>query len=173
MPTVKPGQDFPGITLPKAGGGKLSLSAGEGRDFRLIIIYRGLHCPNCKAQLTEVQDRLEDLADAGITAAAASMDGKERAEQARSKWHITQFDIGYNLTRSDAKQLGLFLSAAEFEQEPAIFAEPVMFLLEPGNTLHAAWIQSAPFARPSLDDIIHAAKFVAEKDYPARGTLSD
>ena len=32
MPTVKPGQDFPGITLPKVGGGKLSLFAGDGCD---------------------------------------------------------------------------------------------------------------------------------------------
>lgn len=171
MPILKPGQKFPEITLPKVGGGKLSLSADDTRSFLLVIIYRGLHCPKCKEQLTEVQASLDNLTDTGISVVAASMDGKERGEQTRSKWNIDQFDIGYDLSRGAAEQMGLFLSTAEFEQEPELFAEPAMFLVQPDNSLYAAWVQSSPFARPQLNDIISAVKFVTEKDYPARGTF--
>ena len=171
MPILTPGDSFPEIILPKVGGGELSLSAAAADKFLLVIVYRGLHCPKCKEQLTEVQDKLDQLKGAGISPVAISMDGEDRGEQTRTKWDIETFPVGYGLSQSAAQQMGLFLSISEFEQEPDFFAEPGLFLIRPDNSLYAAFIQSTPFARPPLQDIISAAKFVAEKDYPARGTF--
>ena len=55
------------------------------------------------------------------------------------------------------------------KKEPAVFFEPAVFLVKPNNTLYAASIQSMPFARPSINDLVKATNFIIDKDYPARG----
>ena len=53
--------------------------------------------------------------------------------------------------------------------EPEKFSEPGLFLVKPDGTLYAAFIQTMPFARPPLDQLLGAIDFIKEKDYPARG----
>jgi hypothetical protein len=44
-----------------------------------------------------------------------------------------------------------------------------VFLVRPDRTLYYAAVQSMPFARPHLRDILAGLDFVIAKDYPARG----
>ena len=44
-----------------------------------------------------------------------------------------------------------------------------MGAVRPDATLYSAHVQSTPFARPHLDNLLTALEFVRDKDYPARG----
>ena len=81
---------------------------------------------------------------------------------------IEHLPIAYGLGINQARDWSLFISAG-IKEEPAMFAEPGLFLIRPDQTLYAASIQTMPFARPSFSDVLAAVKFVTEKDYPARG----
>jgi hypothetical protein len=42
------GHRFPDIAVPRLGGGEIELGVpGPGRDWQMIIVYRGKHCPIC------------------------------------------------------------------------------------------------------------------------------
>jgi len=42
------GDEFPTITLPRVGGGKLTIGQpSNGDDRQMVVVYRGKHCPMC------------------------------------------------------------------------------------------------------------------------------
>lgn len=166
---IRPGKQCPPLDVAVLDGDRLN--AGKlPSDFRtLIIFYRGLHCPKCKAQLREFDGSIKQFAELGIRPVAISMDDEKTARDTRREWEIDELPIAYGVSETTAREWGLFISEAEFDYEPQRFSEPGLFLVEPDGTLYAAWIQSTPFARPRCEDLIKDLKFVDEKDYPARG----
>ena len=73
---------------------------------------------------------------------------------------------------------GLWLSTSRGKtsigiEEPPIFHEPGLFIIQPDRTLYYINIQSAPFGRPSWDSIMNAANMMIDKGYPARGQYVD
>ncbi len=173
MSRLLPAQKVPDFTVPLTDGGQFQLSQRLGDNLTLVLFYRGLHCPICKGQLLDLQRRLDDLGERGITAVAISMDSQERAEKSAEDWHIDKLLLGYGLTEETARELGLFLSAARPESsEPEIFSEPGLFLVKPDQSLYFASIQSMPFTRPPLDQLIQGIDFVLKNNYPARGELA-
>ena len=68
------------------GGGStddLYLGTGEGGRFTLVVFYRGLHCPVCRRQLKELDERLADLRAVGVgRVVAVCMESEERSKQA-------------------------------------------------------------------------------------------
>ena len=104
---------------------------------------------------------------------AISSDPQDRAEKSVAEWDIADLNIGYGLELEKALELGLFLSSGRPDTaEPDRFVEPALFLVRADNTLYFSSVQSMPFARPKLDDILGAVDFVLAKDYPARGELA-
>mgnify|MGYP003134062222 FL=1 len=171
MARLKPGQDARPISLDLINGTRWTLSEQDdsAHPWRMIVVYRGLHCPICKSQLTELSGKLKDFADAGISVVAATMEGKTRADKAHKDWALDQLPIAYGIGADFAEKFGLFTSGAINDDEPDVFAEPATLVFK-GNDFHMGWVQSVPFARPALDDILKSIKFVDEKDYPPRGT---
>ncbi|MEM1087163.1 MAG: redoxin domain-containing protein [Pseudomonadota bacterium] len=143
----------------------------QTHDWRMLVIYRGLHCPICKKQLSELAPMLQDFADADVAVVAASMDSKDRAQKAFDDWDLGSLPIAYDISEDMAKSFGLYLSDSIKEDEPKRFIEPAILLFK-GNTLHAVWQQSLPFARPKFDDILSGIQFINKEGYPARGTVS-
>ena len=81
--------------------------------------------------------------------------------------------LAHSLSEEQAREWGLFLSEARPDsEEPEVFSEPGLFLLKPDRSIHFEVIQSAPFTRPDLDQLLEGIDIIAEKDYPARGTLT-
>lgn len=143
----------------------------QDHDWRMIVMYRGLHCPVCEKQLSTLAPMLKDYADADVAVVAASMDTRERARKAFDEWELGSLPIAYEVSEDMARSFGLYLSDSIKDDEPKRFCEPAILLFK-GNMLHAAWIQSLPFARPSFDDILSGIKFSQDNDYPARGTVT-
>ncbi len=62
-------------------------------------------------------------------------------------------------------------SAKPGSAEPALFAEPGIFLVRPDGALYAAILNTMPFSRPHLKDMLAGLDFVIKNDYPARGEV--
>ena len=174
MSRLLPAKAVPDFILPMTDGGKFQLSQRLGDNFTLLLFYRGVHCPICKMQLRDLQGHLAALAKRGITAVAISMDNKERAQKAADEWGVDDLMIGYGLDENLARDLGLYISSRRpGSDEPKIFSEPALLLVKPDQTLYLVSVQSMPFTRPSLDQLLQGIDYAIESGYPARGALAD
>jgi hypothetical protein len=64
---------------------------------------------------------------------------------------------------------GLFVSKGIKEGEPDEFGEPGLFLIRPDGTVYAEMLNSMPFGRPQLNELVSSIGWIVEHDYPARG----
>lgn len=169
---VLPRQKVPALNFPLVGGGTWSMDAQKPEHFTMIVFYRGYHCPICKNQLTDLLAKKEDFAAAGVNVVVASSNPQDLAEKTVEEWGLQGLDVGHSVDLADALEWGLHLSAGrEGTAEPEVFSEPGLFLVRSDGTLYFSSIQTMPFARPQFSDILGAAKFVIDKDYPARGEM--
>jgi hypothetical protein len=82
--------------------------------------------------------------------------------------------FGFDLPLATARQWGLYISTSRGQtsigiEEPELFSEPGVFLVQPEGTLYYGATQTMPFARPSFQDLLGAIDFAIAKNYPARG----
>jgi len=162
------GSPFPALDWPAVGGGHVNPAKGDG--WRLLVVYRGKHCPLCKKYLATLNEMLGDFKAANIDVSVLSADGLEKArtESEECGW---KFPVGYDLTVEHAKQLGLYVSSPRSPQETdQPFAEPGVFVINPRGQVQIVDVSNAPFARPDLRALLDGIRFVIEKDYPVRGT---
>ncbi|WGK65479.1 peroxiredoxin-like family protein [Croceiramulus getboli] len=170
---LKPRTKVPALELSLINDTLWKLSDQSPDHFTLLIFYRGLHCPLCKKQLQEVADQLDEFTDRGVNVIAISSDSEERAKQAGEDWEVTALPIGFNLDFEKAREYGLYISEAISDKEPEYFTEPGLFLVQPDGTLFFSSVQTMPFARPRVNDILKAIDYVLDNDYPARGEVKE
>ena len=175
MTNAKPlvGETFPKITVPQLGGGQLDLgSPANGRDWQLVVVYRGKHCPICTRYLKELDAIVPELAKIGIDVVAVSADPEEKAQEQAAEAGVS-FPVGIDLSVSQMQELGLYVSdprsAAETDRP---FAEPGVFVVNSSGKLQVVDISNAPFARPALSSLLMGLNFIKNPDnnYPVRGT---
>ena len=168
---LMPGRPAPALSLPTLDGGRFELESQEG--WTLLVFYRGLHCPICIRELAALGERRGELEALGASVLAISADDEARARMTREKAGAEALPVAHSLSLTAASQdWGLWISAArEGSEEPALFSEPGHFIVAPDGTIWAAWVQSAPFARPAADDLVGALRFAVEKGYPPRGAF--
>lgn len=166
----QPGTRSPELKAEMIGGKRFDLHGRAKGGSTMLVFYRGLHCPKCREQLRELDKKAAEFMKRGVHLVAVSMDSAERAREAREDWPISDnIDVVYGLDEDAARQWGLYLSTAQFDHEPKLFSEPGLFLLNASNEVYASWIQTTPFARPKIDDILSAIDFIREEQYPPRG----
>ncbi|MXO85316.1 redoxin domain-containing protein [Altererythrobacter aurantiacus] len=170
---LKPGDKVPTLELPLTIDAKFVLADQDPDSFTMLVFYRGKHCPVCKRYLTELAGKLDDFTKAGVNTFTVSMDDEDRAMTIDREWDTGDVPLAYDLSEEKAREWGLFISEGRPDsEEPAKFSEPGLFLVKPDGTLYFSVVQSGPFTRPPLDELVEAIQFVTEKDYPARGTLT-
>ena len=175
---VFPSQVIPALSLPSVNGDLFSLKNSNPDLFTIVVFYRGAHCPICKTHIHEIEENKEKLRAAGLKIVAVSMDTKERAETFAKEVAASmgkdslETPILYGLTEEQARNdWGLYISEARpGTNEPAIYSEPGLFVIRPDDTVFMAQVQSAPFTRPSVDQLIGGLLYAAEHKYPTRGT---
>ena len=166
------GQIFPKIEVPLVSGGTLAIGDGTETtgNWRLVVIYRGKHCPICMRYLTQLEGLKEDFEAADLDVVAISGDGFEKASAVVSEKELS-FPVGYDLSIEQMNQLGLYISDPRSPKETdQPFPEPGLFVLRPDNAMQIIDISNAPFARPDLAGILRGVTFIRENDYPVRGT---
>ncbi len=135
----------------------------------MLVFYRGLHCPVCRSYLGELTQRLADFQARGVDVLALSGDDADHALRARDEWELGGLPVGYGLSEGAMHEWGLYVSGAIKEDEPERFNEPGLFLIDPEDETFYVALNSMPFGRPKLADILDAVDFVTGEDYPARG----
>ena len=174
--TLFPRQPVPALELPTVGGDTWRLADQSPGNFTMVNFYRGLHCPICSRYLGDLNAKAGEFASRGVSILVASSDDADRAAKAKADWKLDALTVGYGLSVETARQWGLFISSGRGKtsigvEEPALFAEPGLFLIRADGTLYFSTIQTMPFARPAFADILTALDFVLKNDYPGRGEV--
>jgi peroxiredoxin len=172
--TLQTRQPVPELTVDTVAGQIWTLTDQTPENFTLIAFYRGLHCPKCKQSLADLNRKAADFEAAGVSVIAISCDPQDRASTTKADWDLNNIRIGYGLGIESARQWGLYISSSNGVtsmgvEEPALFCEPGLFVVQPDGTLYMTAIQSMPFARPLFSEVLAAIQFIVEKGYPARG----
>jgi peroxiredoxin len=173
MAQLIPRKPVPALDVPLVGSGRFVLAESKPALFTMLIYYRGYHCPLCRSQLTDLKSRLSALSELGVEAIGISMDSEERARKSVEEWELGGLRIAHSLTEEAARAFGLYISGAISDKEPDRFSEPGLFLVNPDGTLYFTSVQSSPFTRPPLAELMQGIGYVKQAGYPARGELAD
>ena len=170
--TIQPGDIIPSQRIYLTNGETLSLPDGLQSDhLTLLVVYRGLHCGICKTYITELSQQVDALTALGVDVVVASSDPVEKAQKAQAEWAQNRMQFGYGLTEEDGKQLRLFLTAKRKDTEPDRFFEPGMYLLGDDGKVLFVSVQSMPFGRPGIAEMVSRIGWMLENSIPPRGTV--
>ena len=170
-----PRRKVPGLVVDTLDHGRFDLASETSERGTVVCLYRGLHCPICATYLTELEKRAPEFAERTI---AISPDDAERARGMADKISATALRIGYGLTLAKAREWGLYISTGRGMtsigiEEPALFSEPGLFMINADQTLYYGSVQTMPFVRPHFSELLGALDFAIAKNYPARGEYVD
>lgn len=174
---VIPGDTMPAIDARLVrrnadGSGRWSLAREKPEHLTLLAFYRGIFCPICRVWLGDLDRLVPEFEKRGVSVIALSCDKKEGAEKAVAEWGLKNLRVGYRLDVEDARRAGLYISEgrgvnpATGQKEPMLFAEPALLLVRPEGELYAAWIQSTPYARVHIAEILTAVDNFVAKNLP-------
>jgi peroxiredoxin len=166
---LKPQAQVPDLTVKTVGGDDWSLGESRPEHFSFVFFYRGYHCPICRSYLRSIDRKVSDLSSMGINAVAISSDSEERARYSKKEWKIKNLAMGYDLSIAKAREWGLYVSKSIKPDEPKFFSEPGLFIVRPSGELYAASIQTMPFTRPSIDELISGFGYIIQHGYAGRG----
>lgn len=169
-----PRQAVPNLTLDTLDHGQFDLASQTNERGTVLCFYRGLHCPICANYLSDLAKRIGDFAERGVGVIAISSDNEERARQMQEKVGSDTLVFGHGLALSKAREWGLYLSTSRGKtsigiEEPALFSEPGVFLVNKDQSLYYASVQTMPFVRPHFSELVAALDFAIANNYPARG----
>jgi len=173
---IIPGQSAPSLRLATIAGGHFDLQADDAAWLTLVCFYRGAHCAICRRYLSALTALLPAFSARGVKVIAVSMDHEERARVMADTIGSQDLQIAYGLTLESARQWGLYLSSHRGKtstgmEEAELFNEPAMFLIKPASEVYFAALQSMPFARPPLAEILHMVDYAKSSQSPGRGEL--
>ena len=167
------GAKFPDIKATLTSGEEVSLSSKrEECDWKMVVVYRGKHCPICTKYLNALEDFKGRLLEQNIDLIAVSADSKSQLDAHLDDLSIS-CPIAYGLTEDDMKALGLYISEPRSEKETDHnFAEPALFIINGEGRIQICEIANAPFVRPDLEQLVSGLAFIRdpENSYPVRGT---
>lgn len=167
------GDLFPAIELPSLSGENIIIGTPQGdADWRLVVVYRGKHCPMCTRYLNEIEKLKQEFSQLNIDVIAVSADSKIQATAHLAELSIS-YPIAYGLNIAQMHQLGLYISNPRSAQETDHpFAEPGLFVVNGEGQVQVIDISNGPFVRPELGVLLAGLSFIRnpENNYPIRGT---
>jgi peroxiredoxin len=169
---LHPGDEFPKLEARLSTGETVNIAEPKrGLDWKMIVVYRGQHCPLCTRYLNQLANFKSALEQTGVDLIAISADSNVQLDSHLDRLQIN-FPIAYGLELKQMEQLGLYLSEPRSEQETDhIFSEPGLFVVNENNKLHVVDISNNPFVRPELQSLINGLSWIRNPDnnYPIRG----
>ena len=170
---IKAGSLFPSIIVKSLEEKEIDLSKISAQaDWRMVVVYRGVHCPLCTKYLNLLETFKERIAANGVEIVAVSADSKQQLEAHLPALQIS-YPIYYGLTVEQMQTLGLYISHPRSEKETDhLFAEPGVFVINDKGQVQVINISNGPLARPEIGTLAGGLEFIKspENDYPIRGT---
>lgn len=171
--SIAAGSLFPSLTVTGLDGVEVDLGKiSDKADWKLVVVYRGKHCPLCTKYLNLLETYKDRIAKNGVEIVAVSADSKAQVEAHSADLEVS-FPLYYGLTIEQMKTLGLYLSNPRSEKETDhVFSEPGLFVINEKNQIQLVDISNGPFARPEIGVLAGGLEFIKapENDYPIRGT---
>ncbi len=172
-PKLHAGADFPALPVYDQGDSTVDIARpGGNADWRMVVVYRGRHCPLCTKFLNNLTAFRQRLLDINIDIAAVSADSEEQLTEHRERLDVN-FPLYFGLTLQQMQDLGLYISVPRSEQETDHnFAEPGLFVINADGRVQVVDISNNPFARPDLEVLVSGLEWIRkpENNYPIRGT---
>lgn len=169
----KAGDNFPLIEIDSLENGVVTLGKpSEQYDWKLVVVYRGKHCPLCTRYLNEIEKFKTEFQQLGVDIIAVSADNKSQAKSHLEQLNVS-FPISFGLSIEQMQQLGLYISSPRSAQETDHpFAEPGLFVINEKGQVQIIDISNGPFVRPELSILLSGIRFIRDPDnnYPIRGT---
>ena len=169
------GTPFPAITVPTLEGKEVELGKPcEDADWKMVVVYRGKHCPLCTKFLNQLEHYWDRLCANKVALLAVSADSAAQLKEHLPKLEVS-FPLAYGLTEAQMQQLGLYISMPRSAEETDHnFAEPGLFVVNQDGNLHVVDIANNPFVRPDLGQLVSGLEWIKnpENNYPIRGTFS-
>ena len=169
------GADFPALPVKDDDANLVDISKpAVDADWRMVVIYRGRHCPLCTKFLNNLAGFRQRLLDIGIDIAAVSGDSHAQLEEHRTRLDVN-FPLYHGLTQDQMLELGLYVSIPRSEKETDHnFAEPGLFVINGDGQVQVVDLSNNPFSRPDLEVIVSGLEWIRapENNYPIRGTFA-
>ncbi len=122
----------------------------------LLVFHRGMWCPNCRRQLTELESGLPKLEAAGIRVAAVLAQEWYRVRISLEKaGDPYRFPILCDGDRKVVKEYGVWhpIGIDAFNS-----AHPASFLIDSAGILRYSFVGSTQFQRASMSEVLAAAE---------------
>ena len=167
------GTTFQALPVLDDNGTLVDISKPTGdADWKMVVVYRGRHCPLCTKFLNKLAGFRQRLLDIGIDVAAVSADSQEQLDEHRTRLDVN-FPLFHGLSLEQMQALGLYISVPRSEKETDHnFAEPGLFVVNSDGGLQVVDISNNPFARPDIEVFVSGLEWIRKPDnnYPVRGT---
>jgi peroxiredoxin len=168
---------MPAMSARLLSGGEWRADSEKPERLALLAFYRGIFCPICRVWVADLDKLVPEFEKRGLSVIALSADDRDGAEKAVKDWGLKNLRVGYELSLDDARTAGLYVSegrgvnSASGLKESRRFVEPAVLLVKPGGELYAAWLQSSPYARVHVAEILTAAdNYLRNNIPPPRGS---
>ena len=170
---IQAGSPFPALAVKGLSGNTEDIGKPTGgADWKMVVVYRGRHCPLCTKYLNNLEPFKQKLADIRVDLAAVSGDSREQLESHLEKLNVS-FPLYYGLTIEQMQQLGVYISHPRSEKETDHpFAEPGLFVVNADGNVQVVDLSNNPFVRPELEPLVNGLKWIRypQNNYPIRGT---
>jgi peroxiredoxin len=156
MTLLGPGDTFPTITVPRAGGGTISIPDDLAGGFGVVLFYRGSWCPYCNAQLRAFQRAADSLAGLGAKLVALSVDDEATTKELIARHGLT-FPLGHS---ADAKAIAAATGAVV--DPDGRFLQSTGFILDPNGKVVTSVYSSGAIGRLVPDDVAGMLRYLSE-----------
>jgi peroxiredoxin Q/BCP len=122
----------------------------------LLVFHRGMWCPSCRRQLTELEGALPTLEASGIRVAAVLAQAWDRVRESLEKLgEPYRFPILCDGDRTVVKAYGVWhpLGIDAFNS-----AHPASFLIDAAHVLRYSFVGSTQFQRAPMSEILSVAE---------------
>lgn len=156
MALLKPGDLFPNLTVPAAGGAMLALPDALAGHFGVVLFFRGAWCPYCNAQLSAFQRASARLAAVDASVVAVSVDDEATTADLIGS-HGIEFPVGHS---ADARALAEATGA--FVNDAPTYLQSTGFVLDPTGKVVVAVYSNGAIGRLVPEDVVGLVRYVRE-----------
>ncbi len=157
MSRLNNGDAFPILTLDTVGDGTVSVTHHLAGRYGVVLIYRGLWCPYCNAQLSAFARAKEKFNELEIGVVSLSVDTKVDAAALVEK-HRLNFPVGYGV---DADKIAAATGA--YVNDNPRYLQTTGFVLDPTGKVITAVYSSGAIGRLVADDVVGFVGYVKSK----------
>jgi peroxiredoxin len=151
---LRPGDQFPALTLAQVGDGTLRLPDDLAGRFGVILFYRGSWCPYCNAQLSAFQRALDELTDNGTAVAALSVDDEATSRDLAAK-HGLRYPVGHS-----ANARAIAAATGAFVNDDPVFLQSTGFVLDPVGRVVVSVYSSGAIGRLVPSDVLGLIRYL-------------